>query len=187
NLWIFCEPFTLDLLAPFGPGEAWMLASAPSRPPALLGPAAHAPSWRVARKTRRPATSAWKASGVADALRPSDEHRRHPLVAGAAASIVIWTATAARKRRCRLQQRRGGAAVVGGTTLIEADSRLERDKGAQQLPLGRQLQRIFSYENQQFWNWTVFPRTYFFRRWVGQDCRQAAFLTIVHLGALAAP
>lgn len=61
-------------------------------------------------------------------------------------------------------------------------------KGTQTLPLGHWLQRFFSLRNRQFWNYSVSPRNYFFKRsWKAEDVFQAVFVVLVHLGAAAAP
>lgn len=54
-------------------------------------------------------------------------------------------------------------------------SRRDRDKGTQKVPLAEQLQCFFSVRNRKFWDFLVCPRTYFVRRWAGEDCRQAFF------------
>uniref|UniRef100_A0A7S1M2U5 Fatty acid desaturase domain-containing protein n=1 Tax=Alexandrium catenella TaxID=2925 RepID=A0A7S1M2U5_ALECA len=63
----------------------------------------------------------------------------------------------------------------------------ERPKGPQELPLGKRMQRLFSVRNREFWDYTVSPRTYFSRQWLRKDKMYAAVLSLVHLGALAAP
>mmetsp|Transcript_117159 Transcript_117159/g.239681 ORF Transcript_117159/g.239681 Transcript_117159/m.239681 type:complete len:436 (+) Transcript_117159:95-1402(+) len=65
--------------------------------------------------------------------------------------------------------------------------RAERPKGSQVVPLGKRLQKLFSVRNRQFWDYTVFPRVYFDRKWKSKDFAYAAVFSIVHVGALFAP
>jgi len=46
---------------------------------------------------------------------------------------------------------------------------------------------MFSFRFRHFWDYVVFPRTYFMRRWQPKDIFYGLFLAIMHLGALAAP
>ncbi|CAE8633957.1 unnamed protein product, partial [Polarella glacialis] len=41
--------------------------------------------------------------------------------------------------------------------------------------------------NRQFWDYMVYPRTYFNRAWKGKDIGYALFFIAIHLGAAAAP
>jgi len=78
---------------------------------------------------------------------------------------------------------------AGGLASRQAVARRNlAQKGTQTLPLGHWLQRFFSLRNRQFWNYSVSPRNYFFKRsWRAEDFRQAIFVLLVHLGAAAAP
>lgn len=78
---------------------------------------------------------------------------------------------------------------LGATSILRStEAASPQRKGRQVVPLGPWLQRFFSLRNRQFWNYSVSPRNYFFaRRWCAEDSRQAIFVAIVHLGALAAP
>lgn len=66
-------------------------------------------------------------------------------------------------------------------------SRQEREKGTQNLPLGKRFQKFFSTRNRQFWDYNVFPRIYFNRGWQAKDFMYAAVFGIVHAGACFAP
>jgi len=61
------------------------------------------------------------------------------------------------------------------------------ERPVQNLPLGNRFQRFFSIRNRQFWNYNVFPRTYFNRRWLNKDLGYATFFAVIHLLAAAAP
>jgi len=61
------------------------------------------------------------------------------------------------------------------------------ERSVQNLPLGSRFQKFFSIRNRQFWNYEVFPRTYFNRRWLNKDLGYATFFAVIHLLAAAAP
>lgn len=103
--------------------------------------------------------------------------------ASLASGAVAFMVTAALLARSSMR-------AEGRTSMQPPDSAIprgERPKGEQNLPLGQHLQRFFSRRNRQFWNFAVTPRTYFNRKWLPKDRGYAAFFTIIHLGAFAAP
>jgi stearoyl-CoA desaturase (delta-9 desaturase) len=65
--------------------------------------------------------------------------------------------------------------------------REERAKGVKKVKGGNILQRFFSVRYRQFWDYAVFPRTYWKREWEPKDFLYAAVFGIVHFGACFAP
>mmetsp|Transcript_15456 Transcript_15456/g.40971 ORF Transcript_15456/g.40971 Transcript_15456/m.40971 type:complete len:429 (+) Transcript_15456:80-1366(+) len=63
----------------------------------------------------------------------------------------------------------------------------ERKKGEKAVKGGKRFQKFFSTRNRQFWDYMVYPKTYFNREWVPKDFMYAAVFGIVHLGACFAP
>jgi fatty-acid desaturase len=98
-------------------------------------------------------------------------------------SVAVVAALARQSRKISARAAESDDAAVS----TERDSRAARAKGAQRLPLGEKGQRLFSARNRQFWDYVVFPRTYFHRAWEGKDIGYGLFFTIIHLGAACAP
>eukprot|EP00441_Pelagodinium_beii_P045871 CAMPEP_0197620230 /NCGR_PEP_ID=MMETSP1338-20131121/1088_1 /TAXON_ID=43686 ORGANISM="Pelagodinium beii, Strain RCC1491" /NCGR_SAMPLE_ID=MMETSP1338 /ASSEMBLY_ACC=CAM_ASM_000754 /LENGTH=445 /DNA_ID=CAMNT_0043189351 /DNA_START=46 /DNA_END=1383 /DNA_ORIENTATION=- len=65
--------------------------------------------------------------------------------------------------------------------------REDRKKGSKNVKGGNAVQRFFSTRNRQFWDYMVWPRTYWKRSWEGKDFMYAAVFSIVHIGACFAP
>ncbi|CAJ1404190.1 unnamed protein product [Effrenium voratum] len=70
----------------------------------------------------------------------------------------------------------------------EADAvREERLKGSKRVKGGAKGQRFFSVRNRKFWDFTVWPRTYFRRVWEKKDFSYALLFGLIHIGACFAP
>jgi stearoyl-CoA desaturase (delta-9 desaturase) len=69
----------------------------------------------------------------------------------------------------------------------EQPLRADRPKGSKPVRFGSMLQKFFSVRNRQFWDYMVFPRKYFNRKWLKKDFGYAAFFVAIHAGALCAP
>mmetsp|Transcript_992 Transcript_992/g.1564 ORF Transcript_992/g.1564 Transcript_992/m.1564 type:complete len:434 (+) Transcript_992:119-1420(+) len=105
----------------------------------------------------------------------------------AAAALVAAVAAAAGRRRSGCAMAAGKAVKETVERPASAERRDEREKGARAVPGGESGQRFFSVRNRQFWDYMVYPRTYFNRAWKGKDIGYALFFIAIHLGAAAAP
>ncbi|CAK9004824.1 Palmitoyl-monogalactosyldiacylglycerol delta-7 desaturase [Durusdinium trenchii] len=65
--------------------------------------------------------------------------------------------------------------------------REDRKKGSKNVKGGSKMQRFFSVRNRKFWDFTVWPRTYFKRVWEKKDWMYAVIFGIIHAGAFMAP
>mmetsp|Transcript_38828 Transcript_38828/g.85019 ORF Transcript_38828/g.85019 Transcript_38828/m.85019 type:complete len:421 (+) Transcript_38828:49-1311(+) len=150
-------------------GAGALMGGAPLFAAPSVGLEASQPMGRVAFGLRSSSALANDPSAESAGSARSTVTTLAPLLAVAAALIKRRSARAASK-----------AEVPDGLV-----PRSERD--VQVLPLGRRLQKFFSRRDRQFWNYNVFPKTYFNRRWLSKDVGYAVFFAAIHFGAAMAP
>jgi len=125
-------------------------------------------------------------------LRPAAEDsqaeppRRWALVTVGGA-VLVGAAVGLSRRSMSLAAQESKKQLRGMTAPENADAvREDRKKGSKAVR-GQRAQKLFSRRNRRFWDFTVWPRTYWMRQWENKDFGYAALFSIIHLGACFAP
>lgn len=116
-------------------------------------------------------------------------HAFKPVETASSAPKVYWGAAAMAASAMLVVASRQKAVLRATATEVQRPedslTRDERPKGKQKVPLGRFLRPFFS--SKPFWDFDIYPRTYFNRTWQKKDIAYALFFLVIHAGALAAP
>lgn len=106
----------------------------------------------------------------------------------AVASAIVVALAARNLRKVATKAKTKKQQLRDMTAPETADAvREERKKGAKNVKGGSKMQRFFSVRNRKFWDFTVWPRTYFKRVWEKKDWLYAALFGLIHIGACCAP